>query len=68
MPYSKKRSSTKRRSISRRQSISRKRSSRKGRNNKKIIKAVTSIKHLIIMPTKEGGGKRSKKTRKLRHH
>jgi len=65
MSYSKKRSvSRKRRNISRKRgSIS-----RKGRNNKKIIKAATSIKHLIIMPTKEGGGKRSKKTRKLRRH
>ena len=60
MPYSKrsssKRSSTKRRSKSRR------------RNNKKIIKDATSIKHLIIVPMKEGGGKRSKKTHKLRRH
>jgi hypothetical protein len=61
MSYSKKQSSTKRRSTKRR-SVSRR------RNNKKIIKAATSIKHLIIMPMKEGGGKRSKKTRKLRRH
>ena len=57
MAYSKRRSSTKRGSKSRRRSR---------RSSAKSIKAA-SIKHLIVMPMKAGGGKRLKKTRRRKH-
>ena len=57
MAYSKRRSISHRRSKSRRRSRS---------SSAKSIKAA-SVKHLIVMPMKAGGGKRSKKTRRRKH-